>query len=245
MERVAFLIEETNERLGCLLNPEALVIRRLAGVQPRRSLTGTMTGSDQSDDPLFFTGGGRTVLELALLFDVTLLGSSLQTDDVRTLTAPFWRLAENSANRSSYGHPPQVRFIWGKAWNIPGVIEAVAERFDRFTRQGVAQRSWLSLRMVRVNEPSLAPLESPAMGLADLPENATLAAPTDEWGAALPLGDGAESERLDQLAAKEYGNPSLWRLLAVANNIDNPTDVPVGTVLRVPPASLLGTESQP
>ena len=29
MERVAFLIEETNERLSCLLNPETLVMRRL------------------------------------------------------------------------------------------------------------------------------------------------------------------------------------------------------------------------
>ena len=31
MERVAFLIEEANERLGCLLNPETLVLRRTAG----------------------------------------------------------------------------------------------------------------------------------------------------------------------------------------------------------------------
>ena len=245
MERVAFLIEETNERLGCLLNPEALVLRRVAGLQPRRSLGGTVTGINQSDDPLFFTGGGRTVLELALLFDVTLPGSTVQTDDVRALTAPFWRLAENTANRAGYGHPPQVRFIWGKSWNIPGMIEAVAERFDRFTSQGVAQRSWLSLRLVRVNEPLPGPMEAPAVGLADLPDTTTLATPTEEWEATLPLGDGAESERLDQVAAKTYGNPSLWRLLAVANNIDDPAEVPAGTVLRLPPASLLSVGSQP
>ena len=40
MERVAFLIEETNERLRCLLNPETLVLRRTAGVRPRQSATG-------------------------------------------------------------------------------------------------------------------------------------------------------------------------------------------------------------
>ena len=96
------------------------------------------------------------MLELALLFDVTLPGSSIQTEDVRTLTAPFWHLAENNTRWSGYGAPPQIRFIWGKSWNIPGIVEAVAERFDRFSRQGTAQRSWLSLRMVRVNEP-LAP----------------------------------------------------------------------------------------
>ncbi|HRW10967.1 MAG TPA: hypothetical protein P5121_37960, partial [Caldilineaceae bacterium] len=109
----------------------------------------------------------------------------------------------------------------------------------------VAQRSWLSLRLVRVNEPLPVPMEAPAVGLADLPDTTTLATPTEEWEATLPLGDGAESERLDQVAAKTYGNPSLWRLLAVANNIDDPAEVPAGTVLRLPPASLLGVGSQP
>jgi len=36
MERVAFLIEPEGLRLGALLNPETLVIRRTAGVRPRR-----------------------------------------------------------------------------------------------------------------------------------------------------------------------------------------------------------------
>ena len=53
MERVAFLIEETNERLGCMLNPEALVVRRVAGLQPQRSISGPVTGLSLSDDPLF------------------------------------------------------------------------------------------------------------------------------------------------------------------------------------------------
>ena len=42
------------------------------------------------------------------------------------------------------------------------------------------------------------------------------------------MGDGSSSERLDQLAAQQYDNPSLWRLLAVANNIDNPAQIPAG-----------------
>lgn len=245
MERVAFLIEATNERLGCMLNPETLVIRRLAGIQPRRTMSGPVTGLNLSDDPLFFTGGGRTVLELSLLFDVTLPGSSLQTDDVRLLTAPFWRLAENRARQNGYGAPPQIRFIWGKSWNIPGIVEAVAERFDRFTRQGVAQRSWLSLRMVRVNEPLAPPPDPPAIGLSDLPDITQLPAPTTEWETTVALGDGTSSERLDQLAAEQYGNPSLWRLLAATNHIDNPAQVPPGTVLRVPPLSLLDQGEQP
>jgi hypothetical protein len=158
MERVAFLVEETDERIGCLLNPETLVMRRVAGVRPRRSATGQLTGEGLTDDPLLYTGGGRTELDLDLLFDVTLAGSSISTDDVRDLTLPLWRLAENADRRSGYGQPPLVRFIWGKSWNILGVVLAVSERLEYFTPEGMPRRSWLRLRMLRANEP---PPESP------------------------------------------------------------------------------------
>jgi hypothetical protein len=156
MERVAFLIEETNERLGCLLNPENLVVRRFAGVQTRRSLTGQLTGAGLTDDPLLFTGGGLTELQLDLLFDISLAGSSVRTDDVRDLTRPLWNLAENAASPTNYARLPVVRFIWGKSWNIPGVVIAVAERLEQFSSTGVPNRSWLRMRFVRVGEPALS-----------------------------------------------------------------------------------------
>ncbi|MEX2430573.1 MAG: hypothetical protein WD645_01480 [Dehalococcoidia bacterium] len=164
MERVAFLIEETNQRLGCLLNPESLSVRRTAGVQPRRSATGTLTGARLADDPLIYTGGGRTTLELNVLFDISLAGSSIAAGDVRELTGPLWNLAENAAHPGGYGRPPLVRFIWGKSWNMPGVIVNVAERLEHFTQAGVPQRSWLRLRMFRMSEPALdtAPPPAPA-----------------------------------------------------------------------------------
>ena len=80
MERVTFLVEPGQERLGCLLNPESLVTRRRAGIEPRRSIGGPVTGAGMRDDRLLFTGGGRTEFELDLLFDVTLAGSSIWRD---------------------------------------------------------------------------------------------------------------------------------------------------------------------
>src|SRR5436305_969026 len=133
MERVAFLIEETNERLGCLLNPNSLVMRRTAGVLPRRSIGGQFTGTGLQDDPLLYTGGGRTELELHLLFDVSLAGSSIETDDVRNLTGPLWKLAENTRSTNGSWRPPIVRFVWGKSFNIPGVVGALAEYLEQFT----------------------------------------------------------------------------------------------------------------
>src|SRR5688500_4316265 len=151
MERVAFLIEKTGQRIGCLLNPESLTIQRTAGVRLRDSSTGPLTGASLSDDPLLYTGGGVTEMTLDLLFDTTLAPTPNTLEDVRNLTGPLWSLAENHEDADGAGEAPVVRFVWGRTWNIPGVIVAVAERFEYFTETGIPRRSWLRMRFVRVN----------------------------------------------------------------------------------------------
>lgn len=246
MERVAFLLERTGERLGCLLNPESVVMVRSAGVLPRRAVGGPLAGADLADEPLIYTGGGRTELTLDLLFDVDVAGSSIVARDVRDLTRPLWQLAENTAERDEQRQPPLplVRLIWGKSWNVPGVVDAVAERLERFDSEGAPRRSWLRLRMLRVVEPaasgrqaasSLPPAELP-------PEAATV--PEEQVGhhdlRGGPVSEGdAHNERLDEVAAQHYGEPAYWKLLAAFNGISNPLALPAGQRLRMPPLSLL------
>jgi hypothetical protein len=236
MERAAFLIEATRERITCLLNPEHVVVHRLTGLRPRYAASGQLTGSYLSDDPLLYTGGGRTEILMNLLFDISLVGSSVVSDDVRGLTQPLWNLAENQGQRSQapyYAQPPQVRFVWGKVWNIPAVIAAVSERLEYFSASGVPQRSWLRIRLLRTDEN-------------------TPAARTDTGGVRAPdvivpilnsrdtivhevLGTEDESERLDEIAQRYYGDPSLWRAIAQANELLSPLNLAVGTLLRIPP----------
>ncbi|HZN92941.1 MAG TPA: hypothetical protein VFB81_09545, partial [Myxococcales bacterium] len=48
-------------------------------------------------------------------------------------------------------------------------------------------------------------------------------------------GDGGGlGERLDELAARLYGDPSRWRALARANDLDDPLHLRGGTVLQLP-----------
>ncbi|MCI4065777.1 hypothetical protein MRQ36_25745 [Micromonospora sp. R77] len=186
MERVAFLVDESGIRVDCLLNPETVRVTRLAGVRPRHAADGRLTGAGLADDPLVFTGGGRTELVLDLLFDVDFVEAQVRPDDVRTLTAPLWLLAENSATEHGWLRPPLVRLVWGKTWNVPGVIVAVAERFDAFTLTGSPRRSWLRLKLVRVAENAEAARE----GFAD--ELATASTPTVPPGSAVvAAADGA------------------------------------------------------
>ncbi len=146
MERVAFIVDATGERIDCLLNPETFDVTRLAGIGV----------SDAGDDAVRFTGGGRTELLLDLLFDVALVESRVPPQDVRHLTAKLWNLAENAAQEHGTARPPLVRLVWGRSWNVPGVISAIAERFDAFGPTGVPGRSWLRLKLVRVDEPEHA-----------------------------------------------------------------------------------------
>lgn len=235
MERVAFLIEPSGDRISCLLNPEDLELRRVAGVRTRRGAGGAVTGHARSDDPLIATGGGATEIDMRLLFDIEIAQEGRQSanaeapgipagpSDVRQLTRPLWDLAENGEGADGYGAPPVVRFIWGKSWNILGVVLAVAERLERFDAAGTPGRSWLSLRLRRLAESEARPVprqpvtpqfETPAPeDQRDQRHDTMLEIPADE--------DGLLMQRLDQIAADRYGSPDLARPLAEYNGLDD------------------------
>lgn len=239
MERVAFIIEASGERVGCLLNPETFEVRRRAGVAPVPEDAGRLAGRRRRDDPVMFTGGGVTELELSLLFDVQLeTAAQVVQSDVRAHSGPLVALAEGNGG-ASWATPPLVRFVWGKAWNVLGVVVAVAERLERFTSEGVPQRSWLRLVFRRVDE-APAPAEEvetppPAVleGLALRPRSDVPPPGPAEREVAFSQGD-----RLDDLAARVYGDPRLWRWIAWVNDLADPLRVPPGTVLRLPPPTL-------
>lgn len=73
MERVAFLIERTGERVFAMINPDELTFERQSGVAMRSRRRQPLATARRSDDPLIVTGGGVTDLKLNLLFDVDLL----------------------------------------------------------------------------------------------------------------------------------------------------------------------------
>ena len=249
MERAAFLVEKTGTRISCLLNPASVVVRRLAGVRQRESSTGSLTGAGLKDDPVLYTGGGMTELLLDLLFDVSLAGTNVSAEDVRDLTRPLTELAEGDKGPDGYGEVPLVRFIWGKFWNVLGVVTAAAERLEYFTLSGAPQRSWLRMRFLRVND-SAAQTDSKAehdLPFTDLPEQIEL--PADQLqlhqvkGAGDDETEGSSPERLDDIATAHYGNPAFWRLIAAFNGIDDPWNISPGSLLMIPPDPRTGGEA--
>lgn len=240
MERVAFLLERSGERIECLINPDTFTVTRQAGLRPQATLSGVVGGRSQSDHPLLATGGGSTELHLELLFDMSKVPRAQPDDSVQTLTGPLWALAENSHTLGGTGQPPQVLFCWGKAWSLPVVVAAVAERFEQFTASGVPRRSWMTLRLLR--RPDDAPSAAePVAGDRPLP-GFDQVVPEDLQVHELvgELQDDSDRtgqvERLDALAHRLYGDASLWRWIAAFNDIADPARMAPGTRLLLPPA---------
>ncbi|MGK6320288.1 CIS tube protein [Sphingomonas sp. DT-204] len=255
MERVTFVLEATGDRISALLNPESLEMRRASGLRRRSGAGGVVMGGARTDDPLIATGGGTTEYDLYLLFDTEVAREAvsvrprasapvLGSQDVRELTRPLWNLSENAAEGGGSSAPPTVRFIWGKAWNVAGVVTAVAERLEQFDAAGTPQRSWLSLRLRRVEE--RAPLPPAAAPTSPQFETPALAAPAEsdgaiEYDSVTVAADeqGVLLNRLYLIAAERFGDPSYARAIARFNGLDDMLRMPRGGTLMLPPASVL------
>jgi hypothetical protein len=232
MERVVFLVEDTGERIACLLNPESLVLRRRAGIRQRESGGGVVTGTRMTDDSLIYTGGGLTSIELDLVFDVAVAGSSIATEDVRELTGPLWRLAENTDDPQRRGKPRVCRLVWGKSWNIPAVVAAVSERLEQFNAEGVPRRSWLRMRLLRCRLPESSTPTGLSEGVSEGETGRTLARVHEVVGGDTGIGGetGPSAEPLSLVAFRETGDAANWR----AFGLDDPMSLLPGQLLEIP-----------
>jgi len=181
--------------------------------------------------------------------------------DVRALTTPIWRLAENEGEPPVPSRPPRLRLIWGKSWNLACVVLRAAERLERLDASGTPRRSWLRLhlRQVETGEGGRGHVElPPAVPAAPLVEEAAakgLLADAEALGETVvdqlpdldeaPMVSAAGEERVDLLAARAYGGPGWWRWLALVNGLADPLHVAAGTALRVAPLPPPGGSKKP
>ena len=162
-----------------------------------------------SNPILQFVNGQTQVLSMELLFD-------RWTDRSGPSVAERVRqLADLLAIDSKLHAPPPVEFSWG-TFSFKAVIESLSQRYTMFDSDGTPVRATVSVSFKQYR-PLSEQLENPRLESADKTKIRVL-----------------EGE-LWELAAAEYGDPGLWRLLARENRIANPRLVPKGSQLIVPP----------
>lgn len=171
----------------------------------------------------FVRGNARSVT-MDLFFD-----SYEEGDDVRKYTdqitgwdagSMFSKLPKEKKGLmdidSDLHAPPICIFIWG-TFIFQCIIERVTKRFTMFLPEGVPVRATLSVTLKEYREVEVQ-VKEVALQSADL---------SKRW--VVKQGDSLWS-----IAAREYGNPNDWRLIAEANEIDNPRILNPGQELVIP-----------
>jgi nucleoid-associated protein YgaU len=163
-------------------------------------------------NPVFsFVNGDADTLTMELFFDTyTNKGAS----DVREETNKIARLLE--IDRELHA-PPPVKFVWG-GLIFEAIIERLSQRFTMFREDGVPVRATLNV--------TFKEYRTIKDQLDDNPNQSS------DWTKHRIV---AEQDTLNLIAAIEYGDPTVWRVIANANDIDNPRLLQPGQEIRLPP----------
>lgn len=167
------------------------------------------------ESPLLqFVRGGLETLTMDLFFDTyTDEKPEKEKRDVRDYTDRIVNLLKIDSDLLV---PPVLKFVWGSL-DFTCVLSKANKKFTMFRPDGKPVRATLS---VTFNEFKT--------------EKSTKEKPLQSRDRTKHriLKDG---DSLWLIAAEEYGDPAMWRDIAIANKIDNPRILETGSGIVIPP----------
>ncbi len=158
---------------------------------------------------LQFVRGEAKTLQVELFLD--------QSDTGESLNERLLALRSFVTIASDLHAPPVCRFAWGET-TFTGVIAEFSEKFAMFDEAGKVLRARVTLK--------LKSYEPADLQYREINQNS----PDRTKTRAVREGD-----RIDLIAAEEYGDPSYWPVLARANGLDRPRLLRAGDLLEIPP----------
>ncbi len=156
----------------------------------------------------YFISGNVPTLTMDLFFDTYERGT-----DVRAHTQKVAKLLDVDKDLHA---PPLCKFVWGSL-QFKGVIEQVTQKYTMFLDSGIPVRATLTVTFKAVASVKEQYQNIPRQS-ADRTKQKTV----------------KQGDALWRIAAEEYENPGLWREIAKANRIDDPTRLEPGSVLKIP-----------
>ena len=112
--------------------------------------------------------------------------------------------------------PPIVLFGWGRATPLRAVVKQVQVKYTMFNPDGTPIRAVCTVQLQEVSK--TLPKQNPTSGSL-----------TSQRSHIVCPGDSLAS-----ISHQEYGTPTFWRALAVANGIDDPMRLSEGSTVLVP-----------
>jgi hypothetical protein len=157
---------------------------------------------------LQYVHGNMRTLSMDLFFDTFEEG----TDVTQNTNQIYQLLYLDPATHA----PPICNLSWG-TFSFRGVLDHVSGRFTLFLANGTPVRATLSVVFNEFIDVNVLVQQQPTQS-ADHRKNRLV-----------KTGD-----RIDNIAAEEYGDPAKWRPIAEANDLDDPSQLEPGHVLIIP-----------
>jgi len=193
-----------------MFNPNTYSITK--GVEWKTTAAGASSDARANAPMLSFGGGGSRELSLQLFFDSTELGADKR--DVRLQTDQIVRLTRIERK---HGRPPVCTVAWGprKMADFPfsGMISNLKQTFVLFDQVGQPLRAWLDVTFIEFLNRDDDERDTD-------PETSTRVV--------------RREDSLASIAAAVYGDPGQWRVIALANGIEDPFVLPAGSKLTLP-----------
>ncbi len=201
--------DSSKSPIKCLYNPETLQFSRSSSWSKEEI-------PQESHAKHTYKGGGGASLSVRLIFDTSSTG-----EDVREKFTDRLFALLNVDDKLK--HPPYCRFEWGGKFFFPkGFVSSVKASYTLFLPSGEPIRAEVDVSFEETDTEK---------DLANRPQNPTS---RSEARATWVVREG---ERLDWIAAQEYGNAAAWRHIAMENNIEDPLALQTGQVLKLTPLS--------
>jgi hypothetical protein len=171
-----------------------------------------------------FAGGDPATYKLDLFFDSFAPCPGGDPMDVRKYTNKLLRLTMRgwgiAMYKLPYADPPTVKFVWGKITLFTAVVTKVSISFIKFSPDGTPTRAKAEVEF-KQQEFWMGDDVLPALN------------PTSRSDPRKTRIVNSQ-QRLDQIAFEEYGDARYWRVLAEANQIDDPFQLQDGQMLAIP-----------
>jgi hypothetical protein len=219
LQQAQLMIEGDPEPLECLFNPKEYTITKSSSWNAKQA-------AGVSLPPVQYGGGSPRELAFEILLD-DLEGSHEVQPDVDRL---FLAMEANPATAPQTGKgnptasPPTLTFSWGETLSFEAALKSLSVQFVRFAPDGTPIRAQIKLSLVQV-----APSDSRSGVEVVPPQNPTTRSRAELGARTVRAGDTLQS-----LAYDAYGDPTAWRAIAEANDIDDPLRLRRGARLSIP-----------
>jgi hypothetical protein len=210
------IVPEKGATIKALFNPERYTVSKsvqLAEV--------TIPGLDAP--VVQFIRGQNEKISMELFFDTTDYGLVDNVHDVRDETTKVYKLLKIDGDLHA---PPRVLLMWGDGGKLTShgasippwlVLESVSEEFSLFSSTGIPVRAKLNVTFREAwtieEQLQVTPRHS-----------------SDRT----KLRRVVRGDTLSHIAFAEYNDARDWRVIADANNLDNPRLLEPGAVLTIP-----------